>query len=146
MEHAPRVTAPRIAHSLWEHHRSTIERLFMVEERTLEGKDGVIDTMKRDHDFWASKSQYESRLKKWGMRKKITEKEWRAILLRVQRRANEGRQTEIVFNGMVLSEQRITRELARRSSSNMNKNDHNSECTVFNRVLSFITDVKRFRS
>lgn len=54
------------------------------------------------------------------MRKKITDKEWNAILPRVIEREERGRQTYVMFSGLRLDEKRIGRELdRRRSSSNM---------------------------
>jgi len=54
------------------------------------------------------------------MRKKITDKEWNAILPRVQEREERGRQTHILFNGVLVDGKRIGRELdRRRSNSNM---------------------------
>jgi len=54
------------------------------------------------------------------MRKKITDKEWNAILPRVQEREKRGRQTLVTFNGVFVDKQRIGRELdRRRSNSNM---------------------------
>jgi len=54
------------------------------------------------------------------MRKKITDKEWNAILPRVQEREERGRQTHVTFNGVLVDGKRIGRELdRRRSKSNM---------------------------
>ena len=57
------------------------------------------------------------------MRKKITELEWRAILPRVQRRAKLGRRTQVMFNDLILTEERVERELARRSSIESRRQD-----------------------
>jgi hypothetical protein len=64
-----------------------------------------------------SKSQYEKKTALWNMRKKITDREWNAILPRVQQRADRGRQTHLVFNGVRVDEKRIGRELDRRRSN-----------------------------
>jgi len=56
------------------------------------------------------------------MRKKITDKEWNAILPRVQEREERGRQTHVTFNGVLVDGKRIGRELdRRRSKSNMHQ-------------------------
>ncbi|KAH7096050.1 hypothetical protein FB567DRAFT_624222 [Paraphoma chrysanthemicola] len=111
--------APRISDALWEYYREAIVDLFICRNVKLSGPGGVIDLMGERYGFRASSSQYEARFKQWGLRKKITEPEWRAILPRIEMRAEQGRRTEVMFNGVVLDEERIQRELARRSSSKL---------------------------
>lgn len=43
----------RIPDEKWEEYKDTIKRLFYEEKKTLEGEDGVISTMARDHGFSA---------------------------------------------------------------------------------------------
>jgi hypothetical protein len=45
--------ADRIDEALWNHHRPTIERLYVKEQRKLEKEDGVIEYMKKHHNFTA---------------------------------------------------------------------------------------------
>lgn len=44
---------PKISNQLWEAQRTTIKRLYLDEKRTLEGKDGTITIMEREHGFSA---------------------------------------------------------------------------------------------
>jgi len=36
---------------MWDSHRATIEKLYVEEKRSLEGPNGVIALMERDHGF-----------------------------------------------------------------------------------------------
>lgn len=128
-----RSLARRIPDDVWNFHKITIWELYIVEDRKLDGYDGVMDVMTRRYGFsptyvftWTqrtqsslpehSKSQYENKIAFWNMRKKITDREWNAILPRVQQRADRGRQTHLVFNGVRVDQKRIERELDRRRS------------------------------
>jgi hypothetical protein len=53
MTHTSRVLAPRINEETWEHHRNTIHRLFVDEERKLDGLGGVMDIMRGKYGFTA---------------------------------------------------------------------------------------------
>lgn len=48
-----RPRAGKIQDTRWEQHRSEIERLYIVEKKTLGGDNGVISTMIRLHSFHA---------------------------------------------------------------------------------------------
>ncbi|KAH7067905.1 ankyrin repeat-containing domain protein [Paraphoma chrysanthemicola] len=65
MEHK---TRPRIPEADWESHKSTIHRLYVMENKPLTACGGLMDIMSGRYGFSASKSQYETRLKKWGFR------------------------------------------------------------------------------
>ncbi|KAH8641828.1 hypothetical protein IG631_04769 [Alternaria alternata] len=117
-----RSLARRIPDDVWNFHKATIRELYIVEDRKLDGYDGVMDIMTKRYDFSPtlavhSKSQYEKKIALWNMRKKITDRERNAILPRVQQRADRGRQTHLVFNGVRVDEKRIGRELDRRRSN-----------------------------
>lgn len=45
---------PRIADEIWDSHKPTIERLYMLENRPLTAPGGVRDTMAEQHGFRAS--------------------------------------------------------------------------------------------
>lgn len=49
-----RVLADRIANATWEQHRETINRLFILQNRKLEGPGGVIQVMSKVHGFRAT--------------------------------------------------------------------------------------------
>ncbi|KAI4949363.1 hypothetical protein J4E91_005102 [Alternaria rosae] len=112
-----RVLAGRIPDEVWDSHKLAIGELYIGEDRKLCGSEGVMDIMMRRYGFSPTKSQYESKIASWGMRKKITDKEWNAILPRVQEREERGRQTHVTFNGILVDGKRIGRELDRRRSN-----------------------------
>jgi hypothetical protein len=124
--------ADRIDETLWNHHRPTIERLYVREQRRLEKEDGVIEHMKKHHGFSAryvcpitavhglmicSKSQYELHFKKWRLRKNLTKAEWRKIIKYLHEKAHHVEQVEALFNGSVLPKERIIREITRYGST-----------------------------
>ncbi|KAL1794508.1 hypothetical protein ACET3X_007929 [Alternaria dauci] len=114
---ASRVLAERIDDGIWEQYRNNIRELYISEDRTLDGHEGVMDIMTKRYGFSPTKSQYQSKLAAWAVRKKITNKEWNTILPRIQERTQRGRQTEVMFNGIRVDEKRIERELDRRRSN-----------------------------
>ncbi|KAI4690157.1 uncharacterized protein J4E84_004339 [Alternaria hordeiaustralica] len=115
-----RKLSERFSDEVWTSHKLAIGELYIGEDRKLCGHEGVMDIMTRRYGFSPSESQYERKFASWGMRKKITGKEWNAILPRVQEREERGRQTLVAFNGVFLDKKRIERELdRRRSNSNM---------------------------
>ncbi|CAN9183443.1 unnamed protein product [Alternaria alternata] len=109
--------ARRIPDDVWESYKVPIGDLYIGEDRKLDGHEGVMDVMTRRYGFSPTKSQYENKIASWNMRKKITDREWNAILPRVQQRADRGRQTHLVFNGVRVDQKRIERELDRRRSN-----------------------------
>ncbi|KAF2678237.1 ankyrin [Lentithecium fluviatile CBS 122367] len=111
MDSTPR--ARKIDEATWERHRSTIERLYVTEDKQLEGKDGVIVIMTKGHAFTASKSQYETRFKVWKIRKNVKRNEWPPILKKVRKRKRLGKDSEVTLNGTVISKERIEREISR---------------------------------
>ncbi|EMD92817.1 hypothetical protein COCC4DRAFT_139707 [Bipolaris maydis ATCC 48331] len=116
MKQTPRVLADKIDNATWDQHRETIHRLFILQNRKLEGPEGVMQVMSKVHGFSATKPQYEARFRSWNIRKKITEREWVSIVLHVHARAQQGRKTQVMFNGTVLDEDRVAREINRRLS------------------------------
>lgn len=61
-----------------------------------------------------SEAQYEARFRLWNIRKKIRNREWNVILPQLEKRAQDGKQTQIVLNNVELNEERIAREISRR--------------------------------
>lgn len=59
------------------------------------------------------KSQYESKLRTWNFRKNLSEKEWRAVAYRVQKRKNQNKKTDVFFNNMQIPESKLKKEFSR---------------------------------
>jgi len=43
----------RISDEVWEQYKCIIQRLYLEEDRSLEGEESVSEAMKRDHKFFA---------------------------------------------------------------------------------------------
>jgi hypothetical protein len=122
-----------IPQALWDCHKQTIERLYVKEGKRLESSDGVIEFMGKHHNFHAtyvyhcinihklmpaSKSQYETQFRKWRLRKNLTKLEWKRIIRYLNQNTLDLEHREIVFQGVVLSKDRVLREIARHGSIN----------------------------
>jgi len=44
---------PRIPEEEWERHKTPIKELYLGEGKVLLGEDGLVEIMKRDHNFFA---------------------------------------------------------------------------------------------
>jgi hypothetical protein len=127
------IKANRIDESLWVRHRPTIERLYVKEQKKLEGENGVIAYMKKNRNFTAryvrclrldqdmltyrSKSQYENHFKKWGLRKNLTSLEWRQTIRYIKQNSLLGEQVQVLFRNVAMSPERVFREIARYGST-----------------------------
>ncbi|KAI0140428.1 hypothetical protein GGR57DRAFT_520789 [Xylariaceae sp. FL1272] len=92
----------------WERHKATIIHAYAIEERPLKK---VMDMMKEKHSFDKSKQQYEYRLKKWRVRKNVTEDVWKFVSHRIRKR--EGKPTKVLLYGKTVSEDRVQKEILR---------------------------------
>ncbi|KAH7371717.1 hypothetical protein BKA66DRAFT_182043 [Pyrenochaeta sp. MPI-SDFR-AT-0127] len=110
------IKAEKIDEILWNRHRRTIEHLYVKEQKRLDNEGGVMEYMRKKHNFTASKSQYELHFKKWGLRKNLTRREWRMIIKFLRSGVLRSEPFELLFNGVVLSKERIAREMARHRS------------------------------
>lgn len=71
----------------------------------------LIWTCESSYQLQSSKSQYEYRLKTWGIQKNVSKKVWKQLGLQLPRRI--GKQTEITHLGIPISERRVRRETQR---------------------------------
>ncbi|KAH6616454.1 hypothetical protein C7974DRAFT_342582, partial [Boeremia exigua] len=113
--------APSTNKSSWGRHQSTIERLYVEERRSIDGPEGVMSYMERNYGFHANKSQYEYRISKWGKRKNIKKQQWCTVARILAQRSAEGKETEVRFQGNLISPERVARELARYANSTANQ-------------------------
>ncbi|CAI6336182.1 unnamed protein product [Periconia digitata] len=102
-----------ITSETWEAKKDIIRRLYIDEGKTLRGKDGIIDIMKREHGLTASKAQYEAKLRHWGFRKNATKQEWIALFRNLNStRVAEQELTVYLYGGKIshkkLDKQRST--------------------------------------
>ncbi|KAF1956768.1 ankyrin [Byssothecium circinans] len=104
----------KIPEAKWEANKSIIERLIRRDKRKLPGDDGIIDYMRRHHDFDASESQYENRFRKWGFRKKLNKVDWLIIANILRERESRGLESEVHANGERLQAHKVRKETSRR--------------------------------
>ncbi|KAI1527413.1 Ankyrin repeat-containing protein [Pyrenophora tritici-repentis] len=103
----PRVNHSRISQTQWDTHKATIRRLYLMENKNLEGQGGVIKLMRQD-GLHASKPQYETQFRRWGFRKKLTGEAWHTIGHIIERRNNEGQLSCVYAYGTRLSSEKAS--------------------------------------
>ncbi|KAI0546154.1 ankyrin repeat-containing domain protein [Xylaria curta] len=83
----------------WDSFKGRIDTLYIKENRQLEGCGGVVEVMQKRFNFTATKAQYESRLKKWGLwkyAKGVPDKDWQIMLYKFEsRRSKKGKEPQI---------------------------------------------------
>ncbi|KAF8867142.1 ankyrin [Acephala macrosclerotiorum] len=98
------LTTQSIPPSEWEHWKGTI--LELIRHNTLKK---VIALMKDDHDFVASPSQYEARLRTWDCRKNLTKEEWAIVFETVDELKSQHKQSRILISGQEADSRKIQR-------------------------------------
>ncbi|TPX18333.1 uncharacterized protein E0L32_011782 [Thyridium curvatum] len=73
----------------WERVKDVIHDLYLRDNCLLEGPDGLIERMEKEHGFVKSKAQYAKQLSKWGFTKRtyhkgISKRNWQDINLKVE--------------------------------------------------------------
>ncbi|KAF2679512.1 ankyrin [Lentithecium fluviatile CBS 122367] len=111
----------RISEEEWDKHKDTIRDLFLTQNKKLEGEDGLITIMEKNHTFSASRAQYETRLKRWDFRKYANKDQWNAIFHTLDVRESQGKETEVVLRGEVLRQERIEKERKRYGATGLPK-------------------------
>ncbi|KAE8441125.1 hypothetical protein EG329_005837 [Mollisiaceae sp. DMI_Dod_QoI] len=101
--------------SEWAIHKRTISNLFLKENKTLRGADGVVETMKRLYNFHRLPWEYERYLRQWSIRKNGTAQEWEAIGRILESRKAAGKFSVVRMNGEILSETRLRKRINRYS-------------------------------
>ncbi|KAG9237441.1 ankyrin repeat-containing domain protein [Amylocarpus encephaloides] len=102
----------------WDLHKTTLGDLYFGS--TLKE---MMQQMKRDHQFVASKNQFERKFKEWGFRKNFTKEELKAVLSKKHKRDREDKASQVSMNGMVIPEKRIRKEESRFTISEVQEID-----------------------
>ncbi|KAI0839294.1 ankyrin [Hypoxylon sp. FL0890] len=90
----------RPVNDVWEVHRKTIYRQYIVERKPL--KD-VAAYMTEHYQFHKKPRDYEYRLKKWGYNKNISQAKRKLIQNEIKKRTEQGKASEILRAGLRLS-------------------------------------------
>ena len=81
---------------IWENHRSTIKRLYLDEDKTL---NEVMATMRKDYGLKATIKMYKSRIAKWALAKNCKSKEMKAIARKKVQRDDLGKASSLRIRG-----------------------------------------------
>ena len=141
------VATRRLAPLDWTRHESSIRQLYVEDGM---GLSAVRNKMAKEYGFHArherpfppetfkandlgSKSQYETQLKKWGLRKNHTSAVWKTITQILQSRRLLGKKTSVFFDGHLIPEVRVQREISRHGSlaiRNRRNQGISSSCSI----------------
>ncbi|KAI1173335.1 Clr5 domain-containing protein [Nemania sp. FL0916] len=101
---ATNTSSKRLSDQQWARHELTIRQLYLDEDESLQS---VMSKMARDHGFNATKSQYETRLRKWGITKNRKRGDWIAVAHQIQRREAAGKTSAVFIQGNLVSDVKI---------------------------------------
>ncbi|KAF8539830.1 Clr5 domain-containing protein [Trichophaea hybrida] len=88
----------------WRGYRQTIRRLYTTEQRTL---SEVRRIMQEEYNFVATPQQFKIKIKGWKMQKNIPKSKMVKILLKHQKRKNEGKHTNVYFHEQIVSNHKL---------------------------------------
>ncbi|KAH0423887.1 hypothetical protein CcaCcLH18_11881 [Colletotrichum camelliae] len=97
----------------WQKHKLTIERMFVQEKKSL------VETRQRleNDGFLVTKAQLEYKLKVWGLRRRVPKTKsdavWQFIGRRVQRRKEQGKETEVALGKQIFEAAKVCKEIKR---------------------------------
>ncbi|PQE30341.1 Ankyrin repeat-containing domain protein [Rutstroemia sp. NJR-2017a WRK4] len=95
----------------WESHKDLLKGLYLTEKKSL---GHIIKYMNDTFMFNHSKSQYETRFKKWGFRKNMNDGDWKRVYKKFQqRKLNRRPESAVLFNGVLIPQDKVKKEIAR---------------------------------
>ena len=101
---------------VWETHRSTIKKLYLDEDKTLEE---VVVIMERDYRHKATIKMYKTRIKKWGLDKKCKAKEMKAIARKKVERDAIGKASSFRIRGRQVEIGKVLQHFKRKGYSSL---------------------------
>ncbi|KAF4817562.1 Ankyrin-1 [Colletotrichum siamense] len=113
----------------WLKHKLTIERMFVEEKKSL------VETRQRleNDGFLVTKAQLEYKLKLWGFRRRIPKTKsdavWQFIGRRVQRRKQQGKETEVMLGKEIVDAAKVCKEIRRHQETTVARFSHASPMT-----------------
>ncbi|KAL8639648.1 MAG: hypothetical protein Q9228_003342 [Teloschistes exilis] len=90
----------------WEHHRETIERLYVADDRSL---PEVVSMMSAWHGFVATERQYKRRISDWHLDKNVKDEEMRAIIATESSRLQQGKRSVFYVRDRQVDSKKIDR-------------------------------------
>lgn len=97
----------------WNTQKPRLKKLWLDDNKPLPGLTGVMKTMSTEHNFVATKYQYEKHFRDWKWSKNQKREDWERLRALVQQRSREGKDTDVRVNGIPQSRNKIRRELSR---------------------------------
>ncbi|KAF4785487.1 hypothetical protein HER10_EVM0006795 [Colletotrichum scovillei] len=113
---APQQRQSVIVDTDWERVRPVIRQLYLREDRTL---SFVLTTLKTLHNFQASKSQLEWKLKQWHIVKNMTAQQWKHVNARVVERQSLGKESSLYLSGVILEPAAVKKARSRHSHTSV---------------------------
>ncbi|KAH8684351.1 ankyrin repeat-containing domain protein [Tricladium varicosporioides] len=95
---------------VWGPLKTTLRELYLEQDLSLAE---VMDKMITEHQFNATKSQYELQFKKWRFRKNRTAEEWKIVAHKLAERKKEHKKSEVVLNGSLINPKKLRKETLR---------------------------------
>ncbi|KAI1086566.1 hypothetical protein F5B19DRAFT_131367 [Rostrohypoxylon terebratum] len=99
-------TTSRIPPAEWEERKDRIIDLYMNQNIPLKGDNGLMNILERE-GFSASRSQYETQLRGWGLRKYMSNTEWSEYFSENHESPQRGGTRELCLSGKQLPTSRI---------------------------------------
>lgn len=101
------------AEMVWGPFKATLRTLYLEKDLSM---TEVIHEMATNHQFIATKSQYELQFKKWGFRKNRTADEWDIVARKLAGRKRKHKESEVFLNGNLINPKKLRKETLRHRS------------------------------
>ncbi|KAK2023021.1 ankyrin [Colletotrichum zoysiae] len=105
----------------WRRHKLSIERMFFAEDKSIPEIKEYLENI----GLTVSKSQLETRLKLWNFRKKVPKSQgpavWQFVDHRLQKRQQQGKQTDVVIYGMVVDPTKVRKQIMHHPRTTIDK-------------------------
>ncbi|KAF8533447.1 hypothetical protein BDD12DRAFT_898983 [Trichophaea hybrida] len=94
----------------WERHHEAIKKLYLTDGHKLPELRKI---MEREYDFRATQQQYKTKLKEWKIEKRLPRRKVLPMIRKKDQRQAEGKQTEFMFHGQPVSNEKLERSRKR---------------------------------
>ncbi|KUJ19537.1 uncharacterized protein LY89DRAFT_683361 [Mollisia scopiformis] len=91
--------------------KNIIRSLYLVKGHPLEGPNGVIELMAKQHGFRATKAQYEKLLA--DCRKKRSNKDWKVVGQKIEKRKRQGKKSDVYLDKHLIPSKKVQKEISR---------------------------------
>ncbi|CAH0059704.1 unnamed protein product [Clonostachys solani] len=103
----------KIRPEVWERHKRTILALWLNEKLPLKGTGengrNLMQVMQEEHDFRATASQYETKIRLWGAAKNLKKRDWETILPLYNELERQGHAPRVRVGEHIFTESKVKR-------------------------------------